>query len=177
MAESSLPIFPYFFIICLPTTRKMGSSQQRNLGTPGITCHSESRGVRFILPFCISCRAQAPQEFSGEEAAISLFQQRAGHPNHLWHLVPTSGRSQISAVHPSRSKGSARTDPNYHTTYKCQHQLGFASDLLRVLLNYLLAGTHGGTCRQPLLPLHCAILGFHTEDKYVQKPKPSHCNL
>ena len=112
--------------------------------------------------------------------------------NHLGCLVSTSGRSQISAVHFSSPllNLAASSQPGDTPTMKqlTADQLsvsawlhttvpGFTSDLLQVLLNYLVARTQGKTCRRPLLPLHFAIQGFHKAGKHVQKPKLSHCNL
>lgn len=112
--------------------------------------------------------------------------------NHLGHLVSTSGRSQISAVHSSSPllKPAASSQPGDTPTMKqlaadqlplsaCLHTTapGFTSDLLQVLLNCLVARTQGRTCGRPLLPLPFAILGFHKAGNHVQKPKSSRCNL
>lgn len=199
-SESNLPISPYFFFhyvfVFLPLER-WGNVNRCNLQilfpAEGRS-HTESHGVGFTSPSCPSGRAQKTQEvFPGEEVQCHCSSSHTAPRTHLGHLVPSPGRSQIPAVpfsspllSPAARWSTARRHPDHETAYGrptftislvayyCTWLL-FRS-LAMALLSHPVARTQGRRCGRPLLPLHFAILGFHKENKHLQKPKPSQCS-
>lgn len=174
--ESNLPISPYCWVLFFSIiTIYLFSSHLKDevKSADAVYKHCSQHTRLLIQKATVSSlhRPSAPHAGHKTHRRFPLvqFHSSSSHTvrcNHLGHLVSTSGWSQISAVHFSSplSKPAASSQPGDTPTMKqlvadqlpvsaCLHTTvpGF-TDLLQVLLNYLVARTRGRTRGRPLLP-------------------------